>query len=402
MTRLKLAVVGTLAGNPYSGMAWMIMQICAGFHRLGHDVRYFEFTSEWPYDPVRQMKVGDALYAVPYLARLAERFGLGDRWAYRQSFADGSWFGMSRSAAEEFLASADAAFNIAGATRLAKEQLRVRNWTHYGTDPVIHEIRYANGDPIARTLVDEHQASVTYGENIGTSHSPVPPLPHLKARTRQPVLLDLWQAEAPARHGFSTVANWKQVGLDLPFGSETYLWSKHHEFLKFVDLPQRAALPIELVMNLARRQPIRDHDNESVPAIGVEDDRSTLEGHGWQLTDASFTSDPWRYNTYVKSCRAEFTVARDLHVRTRSGWFSERSACYLAAGRPVVTQDTGFGTTLPTGCGLFAFDTMDDILGAFDAVNSDYERHSRAARDIAHEYFSADRVLPKLLQDLGY
>ncbi len=113
------------------------------------------------------------------------------------------------------------------------------------------------------------------------------------------------------------------------------------------------------------------------------------------------TTDPWPYRDYVRASRGEFTVARDLHVRLRSGWFSERSACYLAAGRPVITQDTGFGAVLPTGEGLFAFNTMDEILAAFESINSDYERHSRAARAIAQEYFRAETVLAKVLKDLG-
>jgi hypothetical protein len=111
--------------------------------------------------------------------------------------------------------------------------------------------------------------------------------------------------------------------------------------------------------------------------------------------------DPWKYRDYIAASRGEFTVAKDQNVRLRSGWFSERSACYLAAGRPVITQDTGFGKVLPTGEGLFAFNTMEDILSAFDAVNSDYERHSRAARAIADKYFRAETVLAKLLSDLG-
>jgi hypothetical protein len=156
-------------------------------------------------------------------------------------------------------------------------------------------------------------------------------------------------------------------------------------------------------MNLAERKPIRWHDNEAVPAIGLAPDaHQLLESHGWRLADApAFTMDPWPYRDYVLASRGEFSVARDLNVRLRSGWFSERSACYLAAGRPVVTQDTGFGSVLPTGEGLFAFNTMEEILAAFDAINSDYERHSRAARAIAEEYFRAETVLARVLDDLG-
>jgi hypothetical protein len=403
MKPLTLVVVGTVAGNPYAGMAWMHNQLAAGLRRLGHDVYYFEFTSSWPYDPIRQLKVADSNYAVPYLARVAEGFGLGDRWAYRRSYSDNEWFGMSRAKAEDLLAHADAVFNVTGATRLAKEQLRVDRWVYVGTDPVLDEVALDNGDESVRAMIAEHTDIVTYGENIGTPDSPIPPLPKLRARTRQPVLLDLWKSDPSARDVFTTVTNWQQVGLDIQFRGERYQWSKHHELLKFVDLPRRVGQDIELAMNLSDRKPIRPQDNEAVPAIGIApDSRDLLEAHGWRLVDGpALSSDPWTYRDYVRASRAEFTVARDLNVRLRSGWFSERSACYLAAGRPVITQDTGFGTVLPTGEGLFAYNTMEEILAAFEAINSNYERQSRAARAIAEEYFRAETVLARLLCDLG-
>jgi hypothetical protein len=403
MKPLRLVVVGTMASNPYSGMAWMHMQITAGLRRLGHDAYYFEFSSDWPYDPDRQKKVDDSDYALPYLARVADSFGLGDRWAYRRSYSDGAWFGRSRSEAEGLLKHADAVFNVAGSTRLAKEVLEVGRWVYFGTDPVLHEIRYDRGDPAIRMLIGEHSDCVTYGENIGRPGCPLPPLPRLRSRTRQPVLLDLWESGPPEREDFTTVGNWQQVGLDLEVRGETYLWSKHHEFLKFLETPRKVARPIELALNLAERGPIRHDDNEAVPAVGLAPDaRTLLEGHGWKLTDApAFTTDPWRYREYVRASSGEFTVARDLNVRLRSGWFSERSACYLAAGRPVITQDTGFGTVLPTGEGLFAFNTMDEVMAAFDAIQSDYPRHSRAARAVAEDYFRAETVLARVLDDLG-
>lgn len=401
--RRRLVVVGTMAGNPYAGMAWMTMQITAGLRRLGHDAYYMEFTSDWPYDPVRQQKVDDSSYAVPYLKRVAESFGLGGRWAYRRSFSDHGWEGMSRVAAEDVLRSADAVFNVAGATRLAKEALDAPNWIYFGTDPVLHEIAYAAERHVERTLIDEHLACATYGENIGLPSCPLPPLPNLQARTRQPVLMDLWATGEPTRTVYTTVSNWKQVGLDVEFAGETYLWSKHHEFLKFIDLPRRVPVQFELAMNLAPRKPIRDHDHEAVPAIGVEPDaRDILESNRWGLVSSTeFTMDPWTYREYLLASRAEFTVARDLNVRLRSGWFSERSACYLAAGRPVITQDTGFGSALPTGKGLFAFNTMEEIVEAVTRIEADYDDQSRAAREIAQEYFASDIVLTRLLRDLG-
>ena len=403
MKPLRLVVLGTLASDPYAGMAWMHMQIAAGLRRLGHDVYYFETTSTWPYDPLRASRVCDSDYALPYLARVADQFGLGDRWAYRRSYLDNEWFGLDQGKAEDMLAHADAVLNVTGSTRPAEEGLRVGRLVYYGTDPVFHEVGYAQGYEQTRLLIAEHDDCVTYGENIGNPDCPLPPLPRLRAKTRQPVLLDLWASGAPTKSEFTTVGNWQQAGRDIEFQGEIYRWSKHHEFLKFIDLPQRIAQLLELATNLAEPETIQHGPKEEVPALGLAPSaRDLLKAHGWSLTDArTFTTDPWPYREYVRASRGEFTVARDLNVRLRSGWFSERSACYLAAGRPVITQDTGFGSALPTGEGLFAFTTMDDILTAFEAITMDYERHSRAARAIAEEFFRAETVLAKVLSDLG-
>jgi hypothetical protein len=400
----RFVVLGTLASNPYAGMAWMHMQLAAGLARLGHDVHYVEVTSVWPYDPVRRTKVDDADYAVPYLARVCESFGLGSRWAYRCSFSDGAWLGPVADRAEELLEHADAVFNVSGATRArTKEGLDVRRLVYYGTDPPFQELAFASGDRIVRRTIDQHDDFVTYGENIGTPASPVPPLPGLGARTRQPVLTDLWSNGQPTNEAFTTVCNWRQEGHEIDFEGEHYTWSKHLEFLKFIDLPQRTSRPIELAMGLEDADTVAPGFGEMIRAVGMtEDERRLLDDNGWRLVDAhAFTTDPWPYRDYVQASRGEFSVAKDQNVRLKTGWFSERSACYLAAGRPVVTQDTGFGTVLPTGEGLFAFNTSDEAVAAFEAIEADYDRHSRAAREIAEEYFRAEKVLARLLEDLA-
>lgn len=404
MKPLRIVVVGTLASNPYAGMAWMHMQITAGLHRLGHDVYYFETTSTWPYDPVRQMKVCDSEYSVPYLARVADSFGLAGRWAYRRSYSDKEWFGLSKIKALDLLANSDVVFNVAGATRFAEEGLHVGRLVYFGTDPVYQEIAFANGDEDTRTLFEEHGEAVTYGENIGNGDCIIPPLPNLKSRTRQPVLLDFWQSGPPSKQEFTTLGNWKQDGRDVQYLGQTYYWSKDREFLKFIDLPGRIDQPIELATNLRGPSTSDARTGEAVRALGVDGDAYLmLKEKGWRLVHGpDFTTDLWSYRDYIRASRGEFTVARDLNVRLRSGWFSERSACYLAASRPVITQDTGFGTAVPTGEGLFAFNTMEEILVAFDAIKSDYERHSRAARSLAEEYFRAETVLAKVIQDLGF
>ncbi len=382
-----IVVVGTLASDPYAGMAWMHMQITAGLRRLGHDVYYFETTSSWPYDPERRQLVCDSDYALEYLDRVTRRFGLEERWAYRRSYSDKRWFGLSRAKAEALLAGADVVLNVAGATRFEEEGLKVGRLVFFGTDPVYHEISYRKGNPEVVRLVDEHDDAVTYGENIGRPGCRIPPLPRLRATTRQPVLMDLWADDSPRGESYTTVGNWKQRQRTLRFEGRLYYWSKHREFLKILDLPKRIDVPVELAMGLAR---VNDKD------------RGLLESNGWRLADAhAFTTDPWPYRDYILSSRGELTVAKDQNVRLRSGWFSERSACYLAAGRPVITQDTGFGDHLPTGEGLFAFRTIEEVVEAFAAIEADYPRHCAAARAIAEEYFRAETVLAKLLDDLG-
>ena len=414
MQRLRIAVLGTVGADPFAGMAWMHLQLAAGLLRLGHDVRYVETTSAWPYDAAQGTRVDDATYTLAYLARITPRFGLGERWAWRRSWGDGLWLGPAAADAAAWLAGTDFVFNVSGATRIEQDGFACGRLVHFGTDPVTEELRHAAGD--ARTLqhIAAHDLTVTYGENLGTPRSPLPPLPRLAARLRQPVLMDLWDAPAPSRDVFTTVGNWRQDGKDEVFQGQPLRWSKHHEFLKFIDVPRLAGQVVELATNLDN--PDRNACREDQGTASDEQDPHQIRGAasldrdhwerlqqgGWQVADGpALSMDPFTYRSYILASRAEFTVAREFNVRPRTAWFSERSACYLGAGRPVVTQDTGFSDVLPTGEGLFAFTTAEQAVEAIRAINADYPRHARAAKAIAHDWFSADVVLPKLLADLG-
>jgi hypothetical protein len=173
------------------------------------------------------------------------------------------------------------------------------------------------------------------------------------------------------------------VGKDIQFRGETYYWSKHLNFLRILDLPRCTPQSLELALE------------GGDPAT-----RDLLTDHGWMLTDAFEVSRSLTaYREHIHRSRGELTASKDLVVRTRSGWFSDRSVCYLAAGKPVVTQDTGFGKFVPTGSGLFAFSTMEEAAAALGEINRDYPVHCRAARRIAEEYFAADRVLGRLCRE---
>jgi hypothetical protein len=293
----------------------------------------------------------------------------------------GTCHGLSRERLLDLYREADGLLNVCGATQLKEEHLRCPVRVYVETDPVFEQIRVAEGDRRAIEALGEHTHHFTYGENLGQPDCPIPLEKFAWHTTRPPVIPELWDARVnPDAEHFTTVATWRNVGKDVQFRGQTYYWSKHMNFLRVADLPSRTRQPLEL-------------------ALEVEDDatRDLLARNGWLITDAFQASrDVTAYQRHIERSRGEFTVSKDLVARTRSGWFSDRSACYLAAGKPVVTQDTAFGKFVPTGEGLFAFDTVEEAAAALDEVNRDYARHCRAARRIAEEYFAADRVLDRL------
>jgi hypothetical protein len=383
--RASLVVLGIAGRTPFAGVAWQVLHYLEGFRRAGCDVVYVEDTQSWPYDPERNEVTDDPSYTVAYLRRAMESAGFGDRWAYVAP--DGSVFGLTRKELDAVLACADGLANVTGATLLREAYLEIPIRIYVESDPVLAQIEVADGNGFTIDLLSAHTHHFSFGENLGTPACPLPVERFHYRPTRQPVVLDWWAAREPAAAGgrFTTVSSWRQTGKDAVWNGETYLWSKHVEFLKFVDLPMRSRHRLELALAC---------DDESALAL--------LRRNGWHVVDAlDVSTSVFAYRDYVRGSRGEFTVAKDQYVRTRSGWFSDRSASYLAAGKPVVTQDTGFGTVLPTGEGLFAFTTADEAIQAFDEIEADYARHARAAREIAGEYFDARRVTAAMLAETG-
>jgi hypothetical protein len=387
MRKKALIVVLGLAGQtPIAGVGWQLLHYLEGLRRLGCDVYYVEDTGAWPWDPEQNTISSDPSYTVGYLAGLLSRFGFGERWAYRAEPQGGRVYGLPESCVKDLFRRADALLNLTGATVLRQEHLSAPVRMYLETDPVLPQIEVAQGRRFTIDLLAAHTHHFSYGENFGAADCGVPVERFRYLPTRPPVVLDWWQAgPAPADARFTTVASWKQSGKEIEWQGETYCWSKHHEFLKFLDLPRQSGKAFELALAC-----------DDAPTLTL------LRKHGWRVTDALRLSlEIAPYREYLCASRGEFTVAKDQNIRLRSGWFSDRSACYLAAGRPVLTQDTGFGNVMPTGCGLFAFRTMTDVLTALDAIGSDYNGHSQAAREIAAEYFAAEKVLGSLLERAG-
>lgn len=371
---------------PFGGQTWLYLNWLRGFHRLGHEVWYVEDDTVWPYDPDQDTVTDDCRYAVRHIATCLDRIGLAGRWAFRLADrADACW-GLSAPRLNELFRDCDVLLNIVGATDLREPHLAAPLRVYVETDPVTAELRLAKGDAHTRTAFGLHHRLVTYGENYGAPDCGVPLNGLRYLKTRQPVDLELWPAVFdPHATPFTTIGNYRQQGSDVEYGGETYRWSKHHEWEKFIDLPRRTNQAFEVALNV----------NEA--------DRLRLEQHGWRIVPPLRMSlDIFgAYPDYFRRSRAEWTVAKDQNVRLRSGWFSDRDLCYLASGKPVVAQDTGFGNSIPTGAGLFAFRTLDEAVAAIDLINRDYPRQCAAARQVAADFFECSAVAGRLLRDLG-
>jgi len=381
----KIILLGMMSRHPVAGMVWLTMQYVVGLQRLGYDVYYIEAHGATPKFFMTHDDDG-FLKAAAFIAEVMRRFDLDQHWAYHTLNGERKFYGMSESELAALYHSADLILNLHGGTTPIPEYMAADRMIYIGTDPVDREIEIHQNVQETIDLLAAHRAHFTWGENYGKPDCGVPLTARFNFRpTRQPIVMEFWQGNGIANGCFTTIGSWRQLWREIKFQGEVYHWSKHFEFLKFIDLPSRTRQPFELALSGYK-----------------EEDKARLVREGWRVRDAlAFTMDMDAYTKYIAASRGEFTVAKDQNVRLRSGWFSDRSASYLAAACPVITQETGFSNIFPTGEGLFAFSNMEEILQAVDAVNSDYERHSRAAREIAQNYFSYEVVLPKLLADAG-
>lgn len=389
MKRRKIVVLGFMGGCPIAGVIWQHIHYIVGLQRLGHEVWYVEDGLRYPYDPEACTVTGDFSYAARTLQKLAAEYGFADRWCFCARYGDEpATAGMNLARLRELYRDCDAALNVCGSHDLNDDLLSIRRLIYVESDPGVEQIKIDRGDAAARDYLARHAVLFTFGEAVGTEKFPVPLHGLQWLPTRQPVVTDLWHSGTPPSDGavWTSVCNWSTSGKkDIEWRGSNYLWSKSLEFLKFVETPRRCGEGFELATD-----------------IKEEAEKRRFAENGWRLADPHTLSIDWdRYRDYIRGSRGEFTVAKDQYTRLHTGWFSDRSACYLAAGRPVITQETGFSEFLGGGEGLLAFRTMEDIVAAAAAVRADYARHARAAHEIAREYFEAGKVLASLLERAG-
>ena len=389
MKKKRIVVMGFMAGCPIAGVIWQHVHYIVGLQRLGHEVYYIEDSARLPYDPQKFEITNDYSYALSFLDKLSRQFGFEGRWGFCARYLPGEpCHGLTIERVRELYREADAIFNICGTQEMNADLLQSERILYIESDPGVEQIRVDKGEPKPIEYLSQHHKLFTFGESIGTAECPIPTHQFQWLPTRQPVVTDFWKADAPPPSGalFTSVANWNTSELkDIEWRGERYLWSKTLEFLKFDDAPSRCGETLELATTP------RD------PAT-----RERLAAQGWRLTSPDEMSVDWDlYRRYLQESKGEFTVAKDQYVRLNTGWFSDRSACYLAAGRPVITQETGFTRFYGGGKGLFAFRAMEEIAEAVREINADYAAHCRAAYEIAAEHFEATKVVASILDRAG-
>jgi hypothetical protein len=378
-------VLGLMGQYPFGGMAWQVIHHMLGFERLGVECYYVENSGAPPYSPRLQSVTDSAADNVRFLADTFARHGLGDRWVYWDSLTD-QWPGLGKARADDLLRNADVIVNLCGASRPDADEKREGCLVYIETDPVLEQVKLAQGDVASRAFLDSHDLLFTYGVRIGDPDCKIGNGGIPWRKTHPPVIIDLWQSPAPARAPWRTIATYRNKGKDVMLDGHTYHWSKHPNFERVMDLPKHTPETLEVALVTAGENEVRQRFLDS----------------GWKLEDpVAVSSDPDVYRAYIQGARGEFSVEKEDQTELKVGWFSDRSVCFLAAGRPCVLQDTGVGVRVPTGEGLLTWSTKEEALECLARVRSDYARHCAAARRLAREYFEASVLLPPILEAAG-
>lgn len=393
-TPLRIVVTGYAASYPFGGVFWDYLQYVLGFQQLGHDVLYLEDTGRWCYDPVKQDFVEDGSHNARHLERQLKQLnrGLEDKWFYRD--ASGATYGRAAQDVTDFCRSADLFLNISASCWMRDEYFEADCTAFIDSDPMYTQSSvpgYLDGeldaDAVRRVdMLREHDVHFTFGENIAHDDCLVPDELFTWIPTRQPIVLECFKPHqvpiCERRRFLTTVASWEPAE-DGPVVKGVKYTGKSTEFEKFIDLPKLSNIPLELAMS--GRAP-----------------SERLTRHGWWMRDAfEVSQDPWVYRDYLAGSCGEWSVAKNAYVQSRSGWFSCRTACYLALGVPAVVQQTGFADEIPTDEGVLAFETVKQAADCIESLASNPEKHSHRAIEIAESCFDSNKVLSSLLDHAG-
>lgn len=381
MSSFRIVVTGLIGGIPLPGLTLHYLQYLLGLRALGHEVMYLEDTGSWYYDPATNAMVERPDSSLRFLADIMKCYGLEANWRFVHH--TGETFGVSDGIFNNFLRTADLFINVTGAGVVRDEYKAIPHRLYIDTDPGYIHLRAKAGNAKDIDHLQAHNQFFSFGANIGQSNCQIPTLGLQWYPTVQPIYLPLWTATHPPGKAapFTTIMKWKTYD-PVSYGNEVY-GMKDMEFEKYKDLPKFTHQSIELAM--AGKPPIEK-----------------LTDLGWRCCDSiKRCPDIKAYQNYINESRGEWSIAKSGYVKTRSGWFSERSACYLSSGRPVIVQNTGFTDWLDADYGVLEFSGFDECLSAIESINSQYKKHCKLAREVAEQFFDSSRVLVQLLEQVG-
>lgn len=380
-----ILVSGAIANKPFNGgAAWTRLSYVLGFRKLGFDVYFVEKLS-----PAACVDEDGAPTSIEssanraYFRRISEHFGLTERMALISPDMR-TLEGVGFRELLDIAGSAALLLNVSGHLDLELLTRRVARRAYLDLDPGFTQLWHAEG----ASRVADHTYYFTVGENIGSPDCPIPLDGIRWRRTRQPVVLDHWPAcyEEKDLHRFTTIATWRGPFGPVSYGGRTF-GTKVHEFRKYVEVPAHANATFEIALNIHPA----DHK-----------DRELLSQNGWRVVDPKeVAADMASFRRYVQTSGAEFSIAQQMYVATNCGWFSDRTVRYLASGKPVLVQDTGFTRNYSAGTGLVAFRTPDEAIAGVRTITEHYSEHAAAAREIAEKHFDSNRVLSELLDEIG-
>jgi hypothetical protein len=380
----RVMIAGGIEAHPLcgGGNTWAFLQYILGFRRLGFQTYYVEqLAAENCIDDNRnRTTLGDSVNA-RHFRTLMENLDLLGQSSLLASDGSGH-VGLSRAEVELLARDVELLINMSGRLNFASVLRAVRRRMYLDMDPGFTQI-WQEQYGVDMNLPG-HDVYVTVGLNLGEPDCPLPTCGIRWEKTLPPVVIEEWKTVRPAGKAYSTIADWRGVGQVAWRG----IWygQKADEFPKIIDLPRRVAVPLELCLFI--------HPEER--------DRLELTRHGWLLTAPEVhAANADTYRDYVTASRGEFTAVKHGYAQGRTAWFSDRSACYLAAGRPVIMQDTGVSAHLPTGSGFLTFHDIDSAAEALARVETGYAEHAAAAASFAREFLDSDRVLSGLMRLAG-
>jgi len=392
---MRIIVTGYIIRRPVGGLAWHYLHYVIGLAQMGHEVYYVEESEDWPScfnpdnaasrakeeagnirQPFERLSTNPD-YGLRFISSIFNRIGLSRHWAYYDAHTN-KWHGPTSDRILNIFRNSDILLNISHSVPVRPWLAEIPSRVLVDTDPVFGQIRHIH-IPAWLDRALQHNVFATFGENYGNEkcQTPIDGLPW--KRTRQPLVISLWPPQKqPNELKFTTVMSWKSYDPAKDRGKVYGL--KSDSFSPYIDLPAKTGRRLELALDSSRNL------------------WQMLADRNWDLLNAlEVTRDPWSYQQYIQESAAEFSVAKQAYAMTRSGWFSERSAAYLASGRPVLTQETGFSDWLITDEGVIAFNDPEEAASGIEQISKNYKQHSEAARYIAETYFNHELVLSDLL-----